>query len=98
MTIHKLVVLFLRLVSPFVMTVWSLLFKKLEIYRLLMTLMSNNFNYEVRDTYKQSTMTYRLVFKKYGTQNLSDFMEICLDKNYLELNVSRPTIRVMLTC
>ena len=48
---------------------------------------ANNFNTKL-ETLQTINNDLSSVFKKYGTQNLADFMEICLDKNYLESNVS----------
>jgi len=64
----------------------ELLFKKLKSIN-YDDINSNNFNSKL-ETLQTINNDLSSVFKKYGTQNLSDFMEICLDKNYLEMNVN----------
>jgi ATP-dependent Lon protease len=63
----------------------ELLFKKLKTidYK---NISAENFNYklEILQTINNDLSS---VFKKYGTHTLTDFMEICLDKNYIESNV-----------
>ena len=63
----------------------ELLFKKLKTidYK---NISAENFNskLEILQTINNDLSS---VFKKYGTHTLTDFMEICLDKNYIESNV-----------
>ena len=63
----------------------ELLFKKLKTID-HKNINSDNFNskLEILQTINNDLSS---VFKKYGTGSLSDFMEICLDKNYIENNV-----------
>jgi len=68
----------------------ELLFNKLKTIDLY-HIDSNNFNtmLEILQTINNDLSS---IFQKYGTQNLTDFMEVCLDKNYIDANIHEQQI------